>query len=133
MKDLKKSQKRNPNNIDEVSFLFKLCNKDIKLAADTGKSFDFNRTKYWESVSYTLDLGEFSCTATRFDSWFKEAGEQQFCHERRHQVKWDYRGDKHSIGSYDIGPLLPLIGENRPKRAGVIFAQVAELYNQKRR
>lgn len=132
-KIVQKPKSQTPKDIDDVSFLFKMRAQDIKLSTNAGKSFTGNRTKHWESLSFALNFDEFSCTVTRFDYWFKGAPNQQYCHERRHQVKWDYRGDKHSIGSYDIGPLTPLLGDERPKRAGVIFTQVSAIYNQKKR
>lgn len=141
MRDLKKSeisrrikmQKRTINDIDDVSFLFKAYPQNIKLTTDTNKTLLGSCTKHCKSVSFSLKFGEFSCMATRLDYWFKNAGEQQYCHERRHKVEWDYRGDRHRIGSYDMGPLLPLMGDKRPRRAGIIFDQISDLYREKHR
>lgn len=115
---------------NDICFLFEVCNQDVKLIKQTGKLFGANSTKRWETVSFTLDLREFSCTATRYDYWFRSACDHKYVHERRHLVKWGYKNEEHTIGSYDLGPLVSTLGENRPKRAGIIFDRIANKYNQ---
>lgn len=118
---------------NDICFLFDVYNKDVKLVTTSGKSFSPVRTKHWEKSTFSLDFGDFSCTVARHDYWFRSPTNQKYVHERRHHVEWNYRGDKHSIASYDMGPLLATLGDKRPNRAGIIFGQVLRRYKQSHR
>lgn len=124
--------------LDDILGLFENNQQKIRQKNDTGDRFEFgilNKTRYWKTVKYVLNLGWIYCEAQLVDYWLEHVNGQRYFHEQKSVIKWKStckRGTPQCMSSYDIGPGLS-VGFRSNKHVRSTFDKIANICPRKNR
>ena len=98
--------------LDDILLSFESNQHKIKQEIKPDKKFEIgivNKTRYWEIVTYVLNLGWIDCEVVLSDSWLQRPNGEHYFYEQQSTVKWNPKGARklpQCLSSYDVGPLL---------------------------